>query len=90
MTRSGEGCQTQNAAARILNCFHRAHIAILGALALAWIAVGFGSQFSLLAEWYRHFGSRMPSWIDGNVMFGIGVVELLAIIVLALKPRSGG
>ena len=89
MTRPTESCQIQTAAAQMLNCFHRAHVAILAVLALVSVAVGAGSEFRVVADWYQYFWSRIPSWIDQNVMFGIGTLDILAIVALAFRPRSG-
>ncbi|MGH3365630.1 MAG: hypothetical protein ACRDOY_00295 [Nocardioidaceae bacterium] len=72
---------------------YQAFLALRTVFTVAPIAFGLDKFANLLVEW----PSYLAPWIDGVVpgtaqqaMYAVGVVEILAGVVVALRPRLGG
>lgn len=62
-------------------------------LAVAPILFGLDKFFDLLVEWERYLAPQIPDALGmsaENVMYAVGVVEILAGLTVAVLPRFGG
>jgi hypothetical protein len=64
----------------------------LGYIALPLIA-GADKFLSLFADWTRYLAPQIPTWLGitaSQFMKGVGLVEMAAGALVAVKPRWGG
>ena len=59
---------------------------------MAPIAFGLDKFFDVLVDWERYLAPEIVDLVPGSlqIMLGVGVVEIVAGLVVALRPRVGG
>ena len=61
------------------------------AFVIAPILAGADKFFHYLANWNQYLAPQVTQYIDGTLfMKGVGVVEVIAGLLVAFKPRIGG
>jgi uncharacterized membrane protein YphA (DoxX/SURF4 family) len=72
---------------------HQAYLILLCAFALVPIIAGLDKFFHVLVDWNQYLAPIVPrlTGIDGGVfMMIVGVIEIIAGIIVAVKPKFGG
>jgi uncharacterized membrane protein YphA (DoxX/SURF4 family) len=71
---------------------HQAYTILKFGFTVAPIVAGFDKFFNLLVDWTQYLTPLVPSWtgIDpAGFMMVVGVIEIIAGIVVAVKPKLG-
>jgi uncharacterized membrane protein YphA (DoxX/SURF4 family) len=71
---------------------HQAYTILKFGFTVAPIVAGFDKFFNLLVDWTQYLTPLMPRWtgIDPTgFMMVVGVIEIIAGIVVAVKPKFG-
>lgn len=72
---------------------HQAYTILKFGFTIAPIAAGLDKFFNVLVDWTQYLTPLVPSWIGvdpASFMMVVGVVEIIAGIVVAVKPKFGG
>ncbi|HEX5596185.1 MAG TPA: hypothetical protein VFX61_09255 [Micromonosporaceae bacterium] len=72
---------------------HQAYLALRLAFTVAPIAFGLDKFANLMTEWPAYLAPWIDAIVPGTAqqaMYAVGVVEVVAGIVVALRPRIGG
>ena len=81
------------AAARSTDYAHQAYTILKFGFTVAPLIAGFDKFFNLLVDWTQYLTPLVPAWtgIDPAIfMMAVGVVEIIAGVVVAVKPKFGG
>jgi uncharacterized membrane protein YphA (DoxX/SURF4 family) len=71
---------------------HQAFLLLRVVFAIAPIAFGLDKFFDVLVDWPQYLAPWIDNIVPGSAqqaMYGVGVVEIVAGLVVALKPRYG-
>jgi hypothetical protein len=72
---------------------HQAYTILKFGFTIAPIIAGLDKFFNLLVDWTQYLTPLVPAWtgIDPAIfMMVVGVIEIIAGIVVAVKPKFGG
>jgi hypothetical protein len=81
------------AAAQRTDYAHQAYTILKFGFTVAPLIAGLDKFFNLLVDWTQYLTPLVPAWtgIDpATFMMAVGVVEIVAGIVVAVKPKFGG
>jgi hypothetical protein len=80
-------------AAKLRDPAFQAFILLRSVFTIAPILFGLDKYFHVLVNWDRYVApdvlAHLP-WTAHELMYGVGAIEILAGIVVALRPRFGG
>jgi len=79
-------------AARADDAGYQAFLLLRIGFALAPIAFGLDKFFNVLVHWPKYLAPWIDRIVPGTAqqaMYGVGVIEIVAGVVVALKPRYG-
>lgn len=82
-----------DAAAETNDAGYQAFLLLRIGFAVAPIAFGLDKFFNLLVHWPKYLAPWIDRIVPGTAqqaMYGVGVVEIVAGVLVALKPRFGG
>lgn len=72
---------------------HQAYMILLVAFVVAPIVAGADKYFDFLTDWSRYLAPIIPTWTGiapAMFMMIVGAIEIVAGLVVALKPSFGG
>jgi hypothetical protein len=72
---------------------HQAYMILLVAFVAAPIVAGADKYFNILTDWTRYLAPMVPSWTGiapATFMMIVGAIEIVAGLVVAVKPSFGG
>ena len=90
---SGPSPATRAAVDRRADPAFQAYWLLRAAFTVAPILFGLDKFFHVLVDWDRYLAPvivRQTPWSAHQLMFAVGVIEIVAGLVVALRPRFGG
>ena len=81
------------AAEQSTDCAHQAYSILKFGFIVAPIVAGLDKFFNLLVDWTQYLTPLLPAWTGldpATFMMVVGVVEIIAGIVVTVKPKFGG
>jgi len=93
LPRQHSAGDTVRAAAASDDAGYQAFLLLRIGFAIAPIAFGLDKFFNVMVHWPKYLAPWIDRIVPGTAqqaMYGVGVIEIVAGIVVALKPRFGG
>ena len=81
------------APSRLRSPAYQAYLLLRVGFTAAPVLFGLDKFFDVLVDWQRYLAAGVDDLLPGNAhqaMLGVGVVEIVAGLVVAVRPRIGG
>jgi len=87
------GIQVPDLSAQLASPAYQAYLLLRIGFVLAPLLFGLDKFFNILVDWDRYLAPVVNDLVPGNAhqaMLAVGVIEIVAGLVVALRPRFGG
>jgi len=93
VTAAPRTLRTHEPSSQLANPAYQGYLLLRIGFVVAPLLFGLDKFFNILVDWDKYLAPILNDIVPGNAhqaMFAVGVIEIVAALVVALRPRLGG